>query len=322
LKFSNYEESLRLSKQIIKNYKEKEIIDIPTGYYEINEWSKKCHFFKVNNEIAFLLNVTDNYEKKIRMPFEHIFIDVNLKYEYEDYSIIIYGLHIYQPFNSNSDKIGFPPTLNYEGYEFSFDGGVIVSKDMLNKTFKSELGIDLESESYKQIEKRNECAAVIEAIILIHYNKENLDIPVGCITSYPSWVEKVVNKDELLYGNFNRQIGDDLTSWISNFNDFLNDPEVEYVQVKSKPIKYNSNKPRKKDKIKMKIVLKNKLKRYIQDLHNKRAFSINHKFWVRGHWRKYRHPRYKNMLGKKQWILPYVKGKGLLIEKAYELKNK
>jgi hypothetical protein len=43
----------------------------------------------------------------------------------------------------------------------------------------------------------------------------------------------------------------------------------------------------------------------------------SHAFWVRGHWRTLTAERYKEARGKRMWILPYVKGSGLLIEKTY-----
>lgn len=61
------------------------------------------------------------------------------------------------------------------------------------------------------------------------------------------------------------------------------------------------------------------LQNYLQTLKTLktgRHFSYSHSFWVRGHFRTYTSDRYIGAKGKKQWVMPYVKGKGLLIEKT------
>jgi len=65
------------------------------------------------------------------------------------------------------------------------------------------------------------------------------------------------------------------------------------------------------------------LRRYISNLKSNGHIDYSHKFWVRGHWRTLKNEkRYKDSVGKKMWIKPFIKGKGILIDKKYELKKK
>jgi hypothetical protein len=126
--------------------------------------------------------------------------------------------------------------------------------------------------------------------------------------------------EELLFESL-KQIRD----YVNNILDFINHPEIEYIVSESHsrndlrvrrgqiplPSKYN-------------IILKEKFKRYISETisNNEKAWELGHKFWVRGHWMEFRNECYKNMQGKKKWILPYIKGKGELIKKDYYIGEK
>jgi hypothetical protein len=48
---------------------------------------------------------------------------------------------------------------------------------------------------------------------------------------------------------------------------------------------------------------------------------FSHRFLVRGHWRHYRSDRFVNMSGKSVWIKPQMRGRGIFIEKKYELEG-
>lgn len=106
-----------------------------------------------------------------------------------------------------------------------------------------------------------------------------------------------------------------------NFIDFLENREVEFVYVK------RTEKSRKKRMMKGKIPLPSSriikitgvLKKYVRELKTGKHFTYSHRFWVRGHWRHFKHPRFTKMRGKKRWIPPYIKGSGILIDKRYRL---
>ena len=130
--------------------------------------------------------------------------------------------------------------------------------------------------------------------------------------------------------------------FICNFLDFLNNPEIE-----TRTIKWvnNENRIRKgKFPIPDKIIinLKNKLYRYVYEDIPKQSHSLpSYSFWVRGHyihfWNKKRWKRLYKLnkldLNEKgyqvdekgiisKWKLPFIKGKGILVEKKYKIKIK
>lgn len=51
--------------------------------------------------------------------------------------------------------------------------------------------------------------------------------------------------------------------------------------------------------------------------HQQGLGHYSHAFRVRGHWRTYTAERYKQVRGQRVWILPFVKGSGILIDKTY-----
>lgn len=54
---------------------------------------------------------------------------------------------------------------------------------------------------------------------------------------------------------------------------------------------------------------------------NEQVRNIGHRFIVRGHWRHFRSEKWKNKKGQSTWIKMQVRGKGLLIEKKYQLED-
>jgi len=112
-----------------------------------------------------------------------------------------------------------------------------------------------------------------------------------------------------------------LREFIMNFLDFIHDPEVEWVEVSRV---YSRSKKSAKHGHGLRLPshtvrIKGALKRYLSQLKTGRHFTYSHRFWVRGHWRELRHKRFVNLRGQRIWILPFVKGTGILIDKRYKL---
>ncbi len=110
-----------------------------------------------------------------------------------------------------------------------------------------------------------------------------------------------------------------------NFLNLINHQEVELV---NKSMKLLRDARVKKGRLgipdSVEINLTGKLKRYISNTaeQNEKAWELGYRFWVRGHWMEFRSDRYKNMQGKKVWVLPYIKGKGELVKKDYYIGEK
>ena len=112
-----------------------------------------------------------------------------------------------------------------------------------------------------------------------------------------------------------------LQKFIYNFVLFLNQPEVKIIESVPRTREQQEKRIR-EGKIPLpasKIVtVTGVLKKYLDSLVSGGHFSYSHKFWVRGHWRHLRSERYGRKVGTMLWILPYVKGQGVLIEKTYK----
>ena len=113
-----------------------------------------------------------------------------------------------------------------------------------------------------------------------------------------------------------------IKSFMMNFILFLNEPDVYLVDVQR--TEEHNQKRIKRGKIPIPpyslVKVTGELKIYMDKLRSENAFKYSHKFWVRGHWRRFRSQKYKEKKGTKTWIKPYRKGQGILVHKDYVVK--
>lgn len=133
---------------------------------------------------------------------------------------------------------------------------------------------------------------------------------------------------------------------VCNFLDFLNNPNVKIINVLENKKRNEKRLVRKKNPVPEHNLLRisGDLKRYVGESHDlkNKSKKYSHKFWVRGHfrryWKKERYSNLYNLFSKNKlssdyyldeennvlmlWIPPHVKGKGMLISKPYELKGR
>lgn len=108
------------------------------------------------------------------------------------------------------------------------------------------------------------------------------------------------------------------------FLNFINNPEVEIVRISRCEVQNAKRISKGKYPIPSMyaINLDGVLKKYVDSLESSGHFEYHYRFWCRGHFRILRDERkWGKNVGKKIWIAPYVKGKGVLIEKHYEVKG-
>ncbi len=139
----------------------------------------------------------------------------------------------------------------------------------------------------------------------------------GVLSAETGGVSINLEDDDEIDALVSNDLGKTLRSFSINFLNFINNPEIEIqsnfrsernMQLKKKrgqPV-YNSTN---------KIILKGNLKEQLEKMDGL-GYEFNHKFWVRGHFHKY----HTNKGAVVKWILPYVKGKGVLVENSYKLK--
>lgn len=123
--------------------------------------------------------------------------------------------------------------------------------------------------------------------------------------------------------NTPKKFKDFITKFVLNSLNFVNDPEIEWVDI---PVnKARNNIRAKKGKFpvpaRRKIKLTGKIKRYTSSLGDFKGSRYSHRFWVRGHFRTLRAERYGNNRGKRIWLPPHCRGEGVLVEKNYSLKG-
>ena len=125
-----------------------------------------------------------------------------------------------------------------------------------------------------------------------------------------------------LFESKKHKLYDFIRVYVCNFLDFLNNPEVQTVTVERTEEQNKKRILRGKHPIPPQIFVNvnGKLKIYLNELQSGGHFNYSHRFWVRGHFRTLRNKvRYKDKVGTKIWIPPYIKGKGLLINKVYDV---
>jgi hypothetical protein len=113
-------------------------------------------------------------------------------------------------------------------------------------------------------------------------------------------------------------------NFIINFLNFVNNPEVQYVEH----IRDSQSNARRIKKGKMALPsstvvnVNGQLKVYIDQIASHTKFHCNYRYWVRGHFRTLRDARYGENVGKRIWLLPYIRGEGLLVNKTYKIEEK
>lgn len=114
---------------------------------------------------------------------------------------------------------------------------------------------------------------------------------------------------------------DFINKFALNFLNFINNPEIKWVEHRrnQKSIERRIRRGIPIISSTVSITLTGKLKKYIDELSSGKKFQYDYRFWVRGHFRDLQHSRYKEK--KRIWILPFVKGEGILIEKTYKIKK-
>lgn len=140
-------------------------------------------------------------------------------------------------------------------------------------------------------------------------------------------LDSFVDNTDIVFEDFNKykatiDIRKGVKCFVINFLNLVNSPDIELVRV-HRDVDRNF-KRFKKGKLPLpdssRIKLTGRLKVYVDKLcSDSKIWHYNHSFWVRGHWRTLRHERWGANRGKRIWIPPFVKGRGILIRKDYEV---
>jgi hypothetical protein len=137
--------------------------------------------------------------------------------------------------------------------------------------------------------------------------------------------EKLDTINSPSFDSDDRHLVSDVKYLVCNILDFINNPDVELVHVER--TKEENVKRMDRGKIPIPVCkyvrINGQLKIYFDELNAGGEFNYSHKFWVRGHFRVLRDEhRWKDKVGTKIWIPPFIKGKGIFIQKEYVVEKK
>jgi len=255
---------------------------------------------RINNQINSIINmkkfVIDDYEaillsktktelEIVKMPFDDMYIDLNLTLK----NIRIIGLIIKN----------VKPHLHYKNIEDIFIMGFYIN----------------ESDNWVGC---FECSVLSDEIVGLNYEnprrliKDN-DIQDGTLKSCGD-----KNTDNQKYVEINMKY------FVVNLLKFITEPDVEILELSYNERTNEKRMKKGKIPItNMNYIRVNGiLKQYVNCFKNISIEKLQNSHWVRGHWRVFKSKRYKQMKDKKIWILPHIRGSGELIEKAYEIRKK
>jgi hypothetical protein len=181
-----------------------------------------------------------------------------------------------------------------------FQKGVLISKDTQN-----QVGSNLR--------------------ITVLYVQDNDEVWFDTYNKNNNLFDKINKQNEIVVKEnptTDKKSRDFIHKFVLNFLNFVNNPDIKIVEQKRS--EQNVKRRLKQGKTTLpssyKIFLKGELKVYVERICNGEKFKYSHKFWVRGHFRRLESDRYKEK--KILWILPFLKGNGLLIDKTYHLEKK
>jgi hypothetical protein len=261
---------------------------------ELEYYLKHCHLFEINNNTKNLLVLTKTPKNNdmIKLPFKTIFIDVefkkkDLKNLGVNIGFDIMGLLIDQ------HKIG-SPQIDKNQTEI---GEVLTITTLLKEETK---------------EKNNIKIHRFDAHMNIYDDYKFLNLKNKRKISNPVIKRKKAEVEKKFIHLFT-----------INFLNLINDPQIKIISIDTTK---QNQKRIKKGKIAIPtrnvICLTGELKRHIDELCNKNIWTYKYRFWVRGHFRTLRNPRYGVNTGKRIWVAPFIKGKGVLYKKTYLVDKK
>jgi len=233
-----------------------------------------------------LLTVSCKSARNLKLPFNNIFIDASFILE------------------DNLKIMGMTFELLTKGEQKQLREAISLRKfNSLNKSNYS-------SEFYHTLGKKDLLTAYVHYLDInrkkMAFTNFFIDLEKGEIAEY--------NQAESQ--KYQRRIKD----FIINLLLFFNEPRVTmYIIDKKKPAR------RKTGTIPIPSQLRTKLhyelKNYIEKIYitGQSHSKLGYSYWVRGHWRRFISPKFKNKQGQKTWILPHIRGEGLMPPQVFEV---
>lgn len=243
----------------------------------------KSHIFLINKEVDQLCKYTKNKIYSRKLPFDVIYLGI--------------------PFNFNK----------------CFVNGIIIYDGYYNKETKYSTSIDYILNPNNIVTR-----GIIIVIDIIKKNDftEN-ELTIGKRYDSSFYAESITNRHEGKFLTITQKELNSIWLYVCNFLDFLNNPDVETMLVERTKEQNQKRINRGQQPIPTQVFIrvKGQLKTYLDQIQSNPVSHLHYKFWVRGHFRTLRSERYKDKIGMKLWIPPFIKGKGMLVEKIYNVKG-
>lgn len=240
----------------------------------------KCHIFEVMDDVKRLLALTKTpkINDMVKLPFPVIFIDVNFK-------------------RKEMDALGI---------DIGFDEiqGIIVQD---GKIYFKEKDVDVGT-------------SLRLSISALDYGEAHIFETYAENKNFYDEYKPLENKIEYVEDEgLNHEARRFIKMFVMNFLNFINSPDVSFIGVKYSEERNDKRIKDGKLPIPSRTVIKlnGVLRKYVEEIKRNPIWSYNYRFFVRGHFRTLRAERYGENIGKRLWIPPYIKGKGVLIEKEY-----
>jgi len=259
---------------------------------------QRCKIFEINNNLKRLLLLTKcpKSNEKVRLPFPATFIDVDFS---KDEVMQLLGIKI--PFERLEGLLVTEENLSIPKDIPKKDGEVLITPKMAKGG--KVAGRVITYEFY--------CDEIDDGDLFHGFKtfREDLDV----ISEYEN---RVTIRKTYVKGESRKLIHE----FVLNLLNFINDPEVELVDIPADKEKNIKRIKKNKFPISDRIVIKlnGYLREYIDKTNKqKNLWHYSHRFWVRGHWRTLRDEKWGKKQGDRIWIAPYIKGKGILINRKY-----
>lgn len=277
--------------------------------------SQDTHIFDFDNDASFLLTITDNDLRRHihHLPFPSIFIDCTFTLEDENDRYTYCGILMREltGYDESSAAAGqFAQVLQ--------DMNLRVAATRENPTYKVHhifaTTFMWDEVNQTLVDVRYNIEVDEDALKALQAQGVDIDIDVGVPSDTPKMSKSFAQREVDLLRNITL-----------NFLDVLDTKEVRVAHIPAKPM---DEKRKARGQISFpprhRVILTAPIRAYLDSLREGGHFTYSHSFWVRGHMRHYRNERYakSGKLGTVQWIMPYIKGKGILVKKPYEVESR
>lgn len=250
---------------------------------------KNAKLFRMDESIKTMLVMTNppNKNDDILLPFNHMFLDLGFSAEELQY----YGI---------------------DTKELKEIIGLGISK--------GDLCLDKYEDENKCIKKSvGKCLRIVACI---RYGEE---IRFETFSSNLSFTDESLKEKPVKYVRSKvipQNIMKFLHNYTINFINLLNAPNVTTIEIVKDDVQNKKRINRGKIPIPAQSIIRvtGQLKKYVDKLSADPQWSYNYKFWVRGHFRTLHSEKWGERQGSRTWILPYIKGQGMLVEKEYIVK--